>query len=173
MNYDNSRLTCRYPKLGLRWYECWERTTIIQLRNYARAFIQHMSTKWKSLTGEPCDILCPRTRTSQLEGFTIFHVHEVEKFNQRTLLYFMTRNRKNVTREIYVISCLRSGKVQLENSTLFMSTKWKSLIGELCDKSRPQSGKFQLKNLTIFHVYEVEKSDWNALRYIMSTKRKS
>ena len=52
-----------------------------------------------------------------------------------------------------------------------MSTKWKSLIGELCDKSRPQSGKFQLKNLTIFHVYEVEKFDWNALRYIMSTKR--
>ena len=54
-----------------------------------------------------------------------------------------------------------------------MSTKWKSLIGELCDKSRPQSGKFQLKNLTIFHVYEVEKFDWNALRYFFSTKRKA
>ena len=142
------KITCRYPKLGHRWYECWEGTTVIQLRNYARPFNSTHVHEVEKFNWEPCDILCPRTRTSQLEGFTIFHVHEVEKFNQRTLLYFMSRNRKNVTREIYVISCLRSGKVQLENSTLFMSTKWKSLAGELYS----------------IHVHEVEKFNWRTLR---------
>ena len=41
MQYGNSRLTCRYPKRGLKWHEFWVGTAIIQLRNYARAFIQH------------------------------------------------------------------------------------------------------------------------------------
>ena len=41
IKYGNSRLTCRYPMLELKWYEFWEGTTIIQLRNYTRAFIQY------------------------------------------------------------------------------------------------------------------------------------
>ena len=41
MKYENSRITRWYSKLVLKWYEFRKETVIIQLQNYARAFIQH------------------------------------------------------------------------------------------------------------------------------------
>ena len=37
-----------------------------------------------------------------------------------------------------------------------MSTKWKSLTGELDDVSCSRNGKVQLENSTIFYAHEVE-----------------
>ena len=118
----------------------------------------------------------------------IFHVHEVENFNWRTLryfmstkwesfswgtlVYFMSTKWKCVTREIYNISCSQSGKLQLGYSKLFMSTQRKSLTGELCDISFLRGGKGQLENSAIFPVHEVEKFDRRTPRYFMPTKWK-
>ena len=41
---------------------------------------------------------------------TILHVHEVEKFNRRTLRYFMPMKWKSLTGVFYYISCPQSGK---------------------------------------------------------------
>ena len=54
-----------------------------------------------------------------------------------------------------------------------MSTKWKTLAGELYYISCPQSGKFYQGNSTVFHVQEVEKINWRDLQYFMSTKSKN
>ena len=35
------KASCRYPRLGLKWYKFWEGTSIIQLQNYSKTFIQH------------------------------------------------------------------------------------------------------------------------------------
>ena len=66
MKYDNSRPTRMYVKLGLKWYEFWEGTTIILLQNYARAFIRHcifliLQAFVSISTAELYDISCPRS----------------------------------------------------------------------------------------------------------------
>ena len=69
----------------------------------------------------------------------------------------MSTKWKNVTGELYYISCPLSKKFWLGNSTVshvhevekfnwrnlqdFMSTKWKTLAGELYDTSCQRSGK--------------------------------
>ena len=75
----------------------------------------------------------------------IFHVHEVEKFNCRTLEYFMSTIWKSLTGELYGISCPQSGKVKLENSAIFHVNevekfKWKTLTGKLYEISCLLSG---------------------------------
>ena len=85
-----------------------------------------------------------------------------------------------------LLSCPRSGKFYVGNSTIFhvhkvetfnwrarqyfRSTRWKSSTGELYDISCLRSEKVYLENSTIFHVREVEKFNWRARRYFMSTK---
>ena len=80
---------------------------------------------------------------------TVIHVHKVEKFNWRTVRYFMFTKYKSVTGDIYDTLCSQSGKFYVEKSIIFsfheveklywgtvryfMSTKWKRLNGELCD----------------------------------------
>ena len=49
----------------------------------------------------------------------IFHVHEVEKVNWRTVQYFLPTKWKSLTGEIYDTSCTESAKVGVENSTVF------------------------------------------------------
>ena len=77
---------------------------------------------------------------------------------------------KSLTGELYYVSCPRSGKLWLGNTTVFhvhkvenfnwrdlsyfMSTMWKSLTVELYNISCPR----------------VENLNWMALRYLMSTK---
>ena len=49
----------------------------------------------------------------------IFHVHEVEKVNWRTVQNFLPTKWKSLTGEIYDTSCTESAKVGVENSTVF------------------------------------------------------
>ena len=88
----------------------------------------------------------------------IFHVYQVECFSWRTLLYFMSTKWKRSPGEFYNVSCLRSGKVELEGYTILhahkvekfnwrtvryvMSMKWKSFTGELYYISCPRSAEF-------------------------------
>ena len=116
-----------------------------------------MSTKEKSLAGELYYILCLRSWKIQLENTAIFHVHEVEKVNWITQRYFMStkcgkvqlvgstifyvHEVEHLTGEPYDISCPRSGTFNWRALRYFMSTKWKSLVRELCYISSPRSGK--------------------------------
>ena len=109
MKYGNSRLNCRYPKLGLKWYEFREGTTIIQLQNYARAFIQHcffliLQALICSLTVKLYDASCPGSGKVQLKNSEKCHVHYVEHFSWKTQLNFMSTRWKGFTREMYYIS---------------------------------------------------------------------
>ena len=70
-----------------------------------------MSTKWKILARELYHISRQRSGKNQLESSTIFHVHEVEKFNRRTLLDFMPKKWKVLAGKLYCISCPRSEKL--------------------------------------------------------------
>ena len=56
---------------------------------------------------------------------------EVEKFNWGALQSFILRNWISSTRKLYDISCPRSGKFTWRTSQCFISTKEKSLTGEL------------------------------------------
>ena len=57
---------------------------------------------------------------------TIIHVHKVEKFNWRTVRYFMFTKYKSVTGDIYDTLCPQSGKFNWTALSYSMSTKWKS-----------------------------------------------
>ena len=64
-------------------------------------------------------------------------------------------------------------KVNWRTVLYFLSTKWKTLTGEIDDFSCPQNGEVEEENSIIFHIHEVEKFNWRALLYFMSTKWKS
>ena len=53
----------------------------------------------------------------------------------------MSTKWKVLVGELYYISYPRSGKFQLENSTIFHVREVKSLTGEFCDNSFPRSTK--------------------------------
>ena len=62
----------------------------------------------------------------------IFHVYQVEYFSWRTLMYFMSTKWKRSPGEFYNVSCLRSGKVELEGYTILHAHKvekfnWRAL----------------------------------------------
>ena len=83
MKYDNSILTCRYPKLGLKWYISGKEPLSFSCEIILQTFVC-------SLTVELYNISCPGSGKVQLKNSTIFHGHKLEKFNWRTLRYFMS-----------------------------------------------------------------------------------
>ena len=70
-----------------------------------------MFTKYENLTGELCDISCPRRGKVQLDNYKILQIHEMEKFNWRTLRYLILTMYENLAGELSDISCPGSGKV--------------------------------------------------------------
>ena len=150
MKYDNSILTCRYPKLGLKWYISGKEPLSFSCEIILQAFVC-------SLTVELYDISCPGSGKVQLKNSTKFHVHEVGSFSSRTLPYFMSTKWKSLTGEIYYISHGQKWeKFNGRDLRYFMSTKWKSLTGESCDNSCPTC-----------------RTNCRTSRYFMSTKWES
>ena len=114
-----------------------------------------MSTKLKSLTGKLYDISCPQSGKRYLQNSTIFHFHQVEKFNWRTQAIF----------HVHEVEKFSWGTL-----LYFMFTNSKSLTEEICDISCLRSGKFYQENSTISYVHVVAKFNWKTLQYFMSTK---
>ena len=59
-----------------------------------KALRRFISTKWKNLTGQLYAVPCSGSGYNNLENSTIFHVHEVEKFNWITLWYLTSKKWK-------------------------------------------------------------------------------
>ena len=110
-----------------------------------------MATKWKSLTGEICDISCPRSGKYAGQLYCSSCSRSEKVYLERSAIF-------NVYSKLCCNSCPQSGKVQLENCKIFhvheverfdwsdlqyfMATKCKSVTGDIYDTSCPQNGKF-------------------------------
>ena len=105
-----------------------------------------MSTKWKN-----CYQKIPRN-------------FQVGKFNSRALWYFTSTKWKSLTGKFGDISCPRSGKVYLENSTTFHvhemeSFSWETLL--------------YFMSIMKFYVHKSENFSSGTLLYFMSMRWKS
>ena len=98
---------------------------------------------------------------------------QAEKLNWRVLRYCMFTKWKNVNRELCYISCSRSGKFQLGNSTVFHVHEVEKFNWRTYEITCPRSGKFWVWNSTVFHVQEVEMFSQKNQENIFSTNWKT
>ena len=96
-----------------------------------------MSWKWKSVTEKLYDISFSRSGKAQLENSTTFYFNEVEKFNWRSLRYFMSTKWKSLIDNSTIFLVMEVEKYNWTIMQYFMSTKWKSLTGDVYDISCP------------------------------------